>query len=197
MLPPPRRLPWLDLETTGFTQLHERMVYKHRILEIGALVTDEHFNVVASFSAVIQQPIDVVMKLSDEVVVQMHTQNGLFDEVAQSTMTLEAAERELIHFYRSNGVPDMAAPLCGSGIHFDRMFVEAQMPALNDFLFYRNLDVSAVKEFLKLISPSFEPAKRKSHRALDDIHESVTEASAYRDLLGPLLATLHNKAPTA
>lgn len=182
-----RKLPWLDLETTGFTELRDRKVYEHRILEIGALVTDEQFNVVAKCSFVIQQPMDVVMGLSDEVVTRMHTQNGLFDDVRQSTMSLEDAERELLRFYTQNGVPMKAAPLCGSGIHFDRMFIEAQMPALNDFLFYRNLDISAVKEFLKLVSPTFEPTKRKSHRALDDILESVEEARTYRQLLGPLL----------
>ena len=183
----PRKLPWLDLETTGFTELRDRKVYEHRILEIGALVTDEQFNVVAKCSFVIQHPMDEVMGLSDEVVTRMHTENGLFEEVSKSTMTLEVAERELLRFYAQNGVPVKTAPLCGSGIHFDRMFIEAQMPALSDFLFYRNLDISAVKEFLKLASPTFEPPKRKSNRALDDILESVEEARTYRQLLGPLL----------
>lgn len=182
-----RRLPWLDLETTGFTELFDRRVYEHRILEIGAVVTDEHFTVLASTSIVIQQPMVRVLELSDEAVTRMHTNNGLFDEVVKSFTTLKAAEHQLIQFYRQNGVSKKVEPLCGSGIHFDRMFIEAQMPELHDFLYYRNLDISSVKEFLKTVSPSFEPSKRQQHRALPDILESVAEAKTYRALLAPLL----------
>lgn len=187
MTQPNRRLPWLDLETTGFTELYERKVYDHRILEIGAVVTDENFAVLASTSIVIQQPMVRVLELSDEVVTRMHTNNGLFDEVVTSFTTLKAAELQLIQFYRQNGVAEKVEPLCGSGIHFDRMFIEAQMPDLHDYLYYRNLDISSVKEFLKTVSPSFEPPKRQQHRALPDILESVAEAQTYRALLAPLL----------
>ncbi|MFK3607817.1 oligoribonuclease [Pseudomonas fluorescens] len=182
-----RRLPWLDLETTGFTELFDRKVYDHRILEIGAVVTDENFTVLACTSIVIQQPMVRVLELSDEVVTRMHTNNGLFDEVVKSFTTLKAAEHQLIQFYRQNGVAAKVEPLCGSGIHFDRMFIEAHMPVLNEFLYYRNLDVSSVKEFLKTVSPAFEPTKRQQHRALPDILESVAEAKTYRALLAPLI----------
>lgn len=187
MTKPQRRLPWLDLETTGFTELFDYEVYDHRILEIGAVVTDENFNVLASTSIVIQHPMRRVLELSDEVVTRMHTKNGLFDEVGKSCTTLKAAENQLIQFYKQNGVAAKVEPLCGSGIHFDRMFIEAQMLDLHKFLFYRNMDVSSVKEFLKTVSPSFEPLKRQQHRALPDILESVEEAKTYRALLAPLI----------
>lgn len=187
MSQPARKLPWLDLETTGFTELNKRKVYDHRILELGAVVTDDHFNVLGTYSVVVQQPMDLVLSLCDDTVLRMHTDNGLLNDVAHSAISLEAAEAGLIEFYREHGVGVKGAPLCGNGIHFDRMFIEAQMPVLDAYLYYRNLDVSAVKEFLKLVSPEFEPAKRKCHRALDDILESVNEAQIYRGLLVPFL----------
>ncbi|QHF00399.1 oligoribonuclease (plasmid) [Pseudomonas amygdali pv. lachrymans] len=187
MTQPQRRLPWLDLATTGFTELFDYEVYDHLILEIGAAVTDENFNVLASTSIVIQHPKRLVLDLCDEAVTRMHTQNGLFDEVVKSSTTQKAAEHQLIQFYQQNGVATKVEPLCGSGIHFDRMFIKAHMRDLNKFLFYRNMDVSSVKEFLKTVSPSFEPLKHQQHRALPDILESVTEAETYRVLLAPLI----------
>ncbi|HFL2868663.1 TPA: oligoribonuclease [Pseudomonas aeruginosa] len=183
-----RRLAWLDLESTGFTELHKQMVYLHRILEVGLLVTDAQFNVLAQHVVVIHHDPADIFPLCDDIVRSMHTRNGLFDDVSASSTDLASAEQQIIEFLVEHGVQAKASPLCGSGIHFDRMFLEAQMPALNAHLHYRNLDISAVKEFLKTISPAFEPVKRQSHRALDDILESVEEARLYRDLLTPILA---------
>ncbi|EPJ2934316.1 MULTISPECIES: exonuclease domain-containing protein [Pseudomonas] len=108
--------------------------------------------------------------------------------VYRSAIDPNARDSEGMDWWEAVGAEIRAVPLCGSGIHFDRMFLEAQMPALNAHLHYRNLDISAVKEFLKTISPAFEPVKRQSHRALADILESVEEARLYRDLLAPILA---------
>ncbi|HHQ2717257.1 TPA: oligoribonuclease [Pseudomonas aeruginosa] len=189
-LPSMRRLAWIDLETTGYTELHRRLIYKQLILEIGVLVTDGDFNVVAQHNIVVRHPVDEAIALCDENVRQMHTDNGLFEEVAKATTDLKTAEQQVIAFLIDNCVEPGASPLCGNGIHFDRMFIEAQLPELNAYLHYRNLDISAVKEFIKTISSCFEPPKRRSHRALDDILESVQEARTYRDLIAPALLAL-------
>ncbi|EPG9350353.1 oligoribonuclease [Pseudomonas aeruginosa] len=189
-LPSQRRLAWIDLETTGYTELHRQLIYKQLILEIGVLVTDDDFNVVAQHNIVVRHPVDEAIALCDENVRQMHTDNGLFGEVDKAATDLKAAEQQVIAFLIDNGVEPGKSPLCGNGIHFDRMFMEAQLPELNAYLHYRNLDISAVKEFIKTLSSDFEPPKRRSHRALDDILESVQEARTYRDLIAPALHAL-------
>ncbi|HEP8970312.1 TPA: oligoribonuclease [Pseudomonas aeruginosa] len=183
-----RSLAWIDLETTGFTELSRQMVYRHLILEIGALITDCDFNVLAQKSIVVSHPIAKVRNLCDATVLRMHTENGLLDEVEGATSSLADAEVEIITWLEEHGVAPKSSPLCGNGLQLDRSFLEAQMPRLNDRLHYRNLDISAVKEFLKTLSPAFEPPKRRSHRALEDILESVEEARTYRSLIGPALA---------
>ncbi|MBM3105526.1 oligoribonuclease [Pseudomonas sp. V1] len=181
-------LGWLDLETTGFTDLSQHLVYKHRILEIGVAVTDRAFNLIAKQTWVIHQDFAEIAPLCDEVVQRMHSANGLFEDVARADIDLATAEQQVIQFLSDHGVPTNKSPLCGNGVHFDRMFLEAQMPALNRHFRYRNMDISSVKEFLITLNPEYNPAKRVSHRALDDILESVDEARLYRALLSPLLA---------
>ncbi|MBI6882403.1 oligoribonuclease [Pseudomonas putida] len=182
-----KNLAWLDLETTGFTELDKKSVYKHKILEIGLIVTDSNFRPIATLNQVIHHDLEEIVPICDDVVKQMHTKNGLFDEVVRSAITLEMAEKAVIDFLIQHGVDRKASPMCGSGIQFDRMFTEAQMPALNDHLHYRNLDVSAVKEFIKTIVPGLEPKKRLAHRAIDDIQETLAEARHYRGIMKPAL----------
>lgn len=182
-----KNLAWLDLETTGFTELDKKSVYKHKILEIGLIVTDSNFRPIATLNQVIHHDLEEIVPICDEVVKQMHTKNGLFNEVGRSAITLEMAEKAVIDFLIQHGVDRKASPMCGSGIQFDRMFTEAQMPALNDHLHYRNLDVSAVKEFIKTIAPGLEPKKRLAHRAIDDIRETLAEACHYRGIMKPAL----------
>lgn len=183
-----QRLAWLDLETTGFPDLANDGVHDHRILEIAAVVTDGYFNEIARLQLVIGFPLSSTKNLCDQVVLDMHTENGLFAEVAFSRNTISSAEADVIEFLSENGITRQSSPLCGNGITFDRMFIEAQMPDLNDYLHYRQLDVSAVKMFLKTINPNLEPPKKRPHRALDDILESIEEAKHYRALLAPALA---------
>lgn len=183
-----RLLPWIDIETTGFTELDKQMVYQHRILEVAIVVTDEHFTIIDRFCMVAHHPREEVSALCDEVVTRMHSSSGLLAEVEASTNTLEQLERSAVDFLIAAGVSRKSAPMTGNGIGFDRMFIEAQMPVLNDHLHYRNLDVSAVKEFIKTIAPGHEPTKKLAHRAMDDILESIAEAKHYRDLLLPALS---------
>lgn len=174
---------WLDLETTGFTDLHEKMVYQHKILELGVAVTDEEFNILASMNFVIGHQFDDYKHLLDSKVLAMHTKNGLFDECGRSTLTLKMAECQVVEFYKDHGISSKGTPLSGNGITFDRIFMETHLPVLNDFFHYRQMDISAVKEFLKVIMPGVEPKKMLSHRALDDIKESIAEANFYRHII--------------
>lgn len=183
LAPSPRRLAWLDFETTGFTDLAAGMVYQHKILEVAIVVTDEAFNVLAQFQQVAHHESTAMLVLCDDVVLAMHGRSGLFDEVEAATGTVEDMELAAIDFLKSAGVECKGSPLCGNGITFDRMFLEAQMPLLNGHLHYRNLDVSAVKEMVKTINPVIEPAKKLAHRAMADILESIAEARTYRALL--------------
>lgn len=186
-MPPKPNLCWLDYETTGFTELDKKAVYDHKILEIGMVVTDSDLRRIASLNLVIQHDVQALMSLCDDVVKEMHIKNGLFVEVGQSTLSLADAEVMVIKFLQDNGVGSNVSPLTGNGIHFDRTFMEVHMPALNTHLNYRQLDISAVKEFIKTIAPGLEPKKKRAHRAMDDIEESIQEALYYRKLIAPAL----------
>jgi oligoribonuclease len=192
-MPAKPNLCWLDFETTGFTELDKKAVYDHKILEIGMVVTDSDFKRVASLQMVIHHDVDALMPLCDDVVKAMHIKNGLFKEVGESTLTLAEAEKLAIKFLEENKVGSQQSPLTGNGVHFDRTFMEVHMPALNSYLTYRLLDISAVKEFIKVIAPGLEPKKKRAHRAMDDIDESIKEAVHYRKLIEPALqAALRN-----
>lgn len=178
-------LAWCDLETTGFTELHKHMVHKHKILEVGLVVTDQDFNVVDKLSVVIGHNREEAMRWADDYVVNMHTKNGLWDECEKSTLSIKDAEVQLLDFLVKNGVGRFESPMWGNSVYLDRAFLEAQMPELASYFHFRNGDMSAVKEFLKLISPEFEPIKARGHRALDDILESINEAKLYSSLIKP------------
>jgi len=178
-------LSWVDIETTGFTELSKNMVHKHKILEVGLVVTDQDFNVVDKISVVIGHNRQEAMRWADDYVINMHTKNGLWDECEKSTLSIKDAEVKLLEFIVKNGVGRFESPMWGNSVYLDRAFLEAQMPEFASYFHFRNGDLSAVKEFLKLISPDFEPIKASGHRALDDIYESINEAKLYRSLIKP------------
>lgn len=182
-----KRLAWADFETTGFTDLHKKAVYDHKVLELALVVTDRDLTPVASLNLVIHHNLGEVLPLCDDVVLKMHHQNGLFEEVGASGLSLEQAEEAAISFLKDNGIGPEAcpSPLCGNGIHFDRIFMEVHMPKLNAQFHYRNLDISAMKEFINVLEPGLEPKKKKAHRAMDDIKESLAEARHYRGIIHP------------
>jgi oligoribonuclease len=186
-MPLDRRLAWVDLETSGFTELRKKAVYDHKILEIGIIVTDYDLNPVAKLNLVVNHNLSDVLPLCDDVVLKMHQDNGLFDDVQKSALTQEQAEEAAIAFLIEHGVGRKHSPLCGNGIHFDREFIEVHLPKLDDHLHYRNLDISAIKEFINTIAPGLEPKKKRAHRAMDDIVESLAEARHYRGIIAPAL----------
>ena len=77
-------------------------------------------------------------------------------------------------------------PLCGNSIGTDRRFLAAYLPEIENFLHYRSVDVSTLKELARRWNPKVLehlPEKKEGHRALDDIRESLEELRFYRDRL--------------
>jgi oligoribonuclease len=170
------RLVWMDLEMTGLDADRER------IIELAVLVTDAELEVVAEGPhLVIHQP-DAVLEAMDDWNTKHHTESGLVERVRASTIDDAAAEAEVLAFLAQH-VAERAAPLAGNSVHNDRVFLHRYMPRLEAFLHYRNVDVSTVKELVRRWYPQLfaqRPTKKGSHRALDDIRESIEELRYYR-----------------
>jgi oligoribonuclease len=169
---------WMDLEMTGLDPSVDRIV------EIATLVTDDELNVVEEGpDLVVFQP-DEVLATMDPFVVDMHTRSGLLGAIRSSTISLEQAGGETLSFIRKHSPEARKIPLCGNSIGTDRRFLAAYLPEIEDWLHYRSVDVSTVKELVRRWYPSVRserPRKQGSHRALDDIRESVAELRYYRE----------------
>jgi len=170
-------LVWIDCEMTGLD------LNRDRLIEIAALVTDGDLNILG-------EGIDVVIHADDDaltqmipVVKEMHTQSGLIGEVRASTVDTARAERMVLDYIRAHVPQAKTAPLAGNSIATDRGFIARDMPALDDYLHYRMVDVSSIKELCRRWYPRIyygQPEKGLSHRALADIHESIGELRYYR-----------------
>ncbi|MFY0536593.1 oligoribonuclease [Nannocystis pusilla] len=168
-------LVWIDLEMSGLDPDH------CQILEIAAIITDGDLNIVAEGpDLVIHQP-DAVLDAMDEWCTRQHGNSGLTAAVKASTVALAEAEAQVLELVRSH-CPPGKSPLCGNSIGHDRRFLVRYMPALVGHLSYRNIDVSSIKELVRRWYPTVSaPAKRETHRALDDIRESIAELRFYRE----------------
>lgn len=168
-------LVWIDLEMTGLSPATDR------IIEIAVVVTD------AQVTQRIEGPVLAVHQ-SDSVLDGMdawnkgtHGRSGLIDRVKASTVDEAAAEAQVIGFLKQY-VPAGKSPMCGNSICQDRRFLAKDMPALEAFFHYRNLDVSTLKELARRWKPSVLDGfkKAQAHTALADIHESIDELLHYR-----------------
>jgi oligoribonuclease len=170
------RLVWMDLEMSGLA------VDRERILEIATIVTDGQLEIVAEGPELIVHQSDEVLAAMDAWNTEHHGASGLTERVRASTIDEAEAERQVLAFVAAH-VPARAAPLAGNSIHQDRLFLARYMPTLEKHLHYRNVDVSTLKELVRRWHPkaySERPTKRASHRALDDIRESIEELRYYR-----------------
>lgn len=171
------RLVWIDLEMTGLD------VERDVIVEIAVLITDGELNILdPGIDIVIHQP-ETVLEGMNDVVRTMHTRSGLLDEIRASTVDFDTAMREALA-YITTWIPAAGvAPLCGNTIGMDRRFLARYAPALDDYLHYRCVDVSTLKELCRRWYPEIykqRPSKSETHRALDDIRDSVAELTFYR-----------------
>lgn len=170
-------LAWIDLEMTGLDPA------RNVIVEIASLVTDDQLEIVAEGpDLVVHQPAEALARMED-VVRTMHTRSGLLQAIEASTTTLEEAGRATVEFLRAHLPDPGSVPLCGNSIGTDRRFLAAHLPEIEGLLHYRSIDVSSVKELCRRWYPEVvatAPTKVGTHRALDDIRESVAELRYYR-----------------
>jgi oligoribonuclease len=173
-------LVWMDLEMTGLDHTSDVIV------EIATLVTDDALEIVAEGpDLVVHQPDDALEGM-DPFVVEMHTKSGLLDQIRASTISLEDAGAQTLAFIREHVPEARSVPLCGNSIGTDRRFLAAYLPEIEEYLHYRSVDVSSIKELVRRWYPSVLSErgwKQGAHRALDDIRESVDELRLYRDLV--------------
>jgi oligoribonuclease len=171
-------LVWMDLEMTGLEPDTDVIV------EIATLVTDDDLNIVAEGpDLVIHQPADV-LAIMKPIVVEMHTKSGLLDAIASSTITLEEAGAATLEFIKLHVPEARTVPLCGNSIGTDRRFLAKYLPEIENYLHYRSVDVSSIKELAKRWFPKSgidRPNKGGMHRAMDDVRESVRELQYYRE----------------
>ncbi len=171
----PKNLVWMDLEMTGLNPERDK------IIEIATIITDPYLDIIAQGPVIaIYQP-DHVLASMDAWNTNTHMETGLTERVMQSEYDVEMAEKETLKFIKQH-VPANAVPLCGNSIGQDRRFLYPFMPTLSKYLHYRNIDVSSIKELAVRWKPevvsSFQ--KRATHRALDDIKDSIAELRHYR-----------------
>ena len=172
------RLVWIDCEMTGLDLGHDALI------EVAALVTDSELRVLGEgVDVVISAPGEKLDHMLD-VVAHMHEKSGLTDAVRASTVTLEQAQQIVLDYIGQHIDEPRSAPLCGNSIATDRGFINRDMPALDEFLHYRMVDVSSIKELCRRWYPRVyfeQPTKGLSHRALSDIQESIRELRYYRE----------------
>lgn len=178
-LDPNNALVWLDIETTGLNPDRER------IIEIAAIITDGNLvEIAASTAWVIHQP-EALLAAMDPWCTNQHGKSGLLDRVRSSALTEADVDVRMVAFVGDHvDTSKGKAVLAGSSIHFDRSFIRPQMPSLEALLHYRMVDVSSIKELTKRWYPDAivaRPAELKSHRALDDIRDSINELKHYRE----------------
>jgi len=171
-----QRLVWVDLEMTGLD------IDTCHIIEAACLVTDGNLNLVAEGPNIIIHQPDEIMDNMNDWCKEHHGQSGLTQAVKDSKISLQQAEMELLSFVRQH-TPSGKCPLAGNSIHADKKFLDKYMPQFMDHLHYRIIDVSTIKELCRRWYPEQypnAPSKKSSHRALDDIKESIKELQFYK-----------------
>jgi oligoribonuclease len=168
---------WIDCEMTGLDLARDALI------EVAAIVTDSELNALDDGIEVVIHVDDDLLDTMVPVVRDMHASSGLTEAVRASTTTLGEAEKLVLEYVKKHAPDVRTAPLCGNSIATDRGFVARDMPALDEHLHYRMVDVSSIKELAKRWYPKVyqsQPEKGLRHRALDDIRESITELAYYR-----------------
>jgi len=169
---------WIDLEMTGLDTVHDR------IIEIATIVTDKYLNELAEGPVLAIGQLKETMDAMDEWNSRQHGESGLTERVLASSVTLEEAEKQTLEFL-STWVDKGASPMCGNSVCQDRRFLAREMPLLDSFFHYRNLDVSTLKILAQQWAPEVAAGftKESTHRALADIRDSIAELAWYRDHL--------------
>lgn len=177
-----KALIWIDLEMTGLDTVRDE------IIEIATIVTDDDLNILAEGPVLAIKVADTVLNNMDDWNKNQHGQSGLIDRVRRSNVTLADAQTATLEFL-AKWVDKGVSPMCGNSICQDRRFLARQMPDLEAYFHYRNLDVSSVKELCYRWRPDVANSYQKggTHLALDDVRDSIRELRHYREHFFKLL----------
>jgi oligoribonuclease len=170
-------LAWIDLEMTGLDPA------RHTIVEIATLITDDDLVIIEEGPDLVIHAGDAELAEMDDFVRTMHTRSGLLVAMEASTLTLAEAGAQTLAFLEKHIPEPRTVPLAGNSIGTDRRFLAAFLPEIEDYLHYRSVDVSTIKELCRRWRPEVykaAPSKKGGHRALQDIRESVSELAYYR-----------------
>jgi oligoribonuclease len=170
-------LVWLDMEMTGLDPDRER------IIEIATILTDGQLTEIAVGPELVIHQADEILAAMDDWNTKHHGGSGLTQRVKESQITDADAEAQTIAFINAHVSAKDRPVLAGNSIHQDRRFIRRYMPAFEKRLHYRMVDVSTVKELARRWYPQAtarQPAKKDTHRALDDVRESIEELRFYR-----------------
>ncbi|ORY97617.1 ribonuclease H-like domain-containing protein [Syncephalastrum racemosum] len=168
-------LVWIDCEMTGLDIANDRLI------EIAVLITDGDLRIAAEGpELVIHQPREVMDNMN-EWCKEHHGASGLTEAVINSKVSTADAQSQVLEFLKRH-IPPGVAPLAGNSVHADKRFLEKEMPKIVDYLHYRIVDVSTIKELSRRWYPDIAKGvqKKNCHRALDDIKESISELEYYR-----------------
>jgi oligoribonuclease len=187
-------LAWIDLEMTGLDPA------RHTIVEIATLVTDDDLTIIEEGPDLVVHASPEDLGQMDDVVRNMHTQSGLLVDIEASSLTLAEAGDQTLAFLKKHIGQPRTVPLAGNSIGTDRRFLATFLPAIEDYLHYRSVDVSTIKELCRRWRPEVykaAPSKKGGHRALQDIRESVGELAYYRNAIFNHTAETAETAETA
>ena len=171
------RLVWIDCEMTGLD------IRADALVEVAALVTDFDLNVLGDGVDIVIKPPPEALDQMIEFVRKMHISSGLIEELDGGT-TLEDAQAQVLAYVKEHCPDGSRPPLAGNTVATDRAFLARDMPELEQFLHYRIVDVSSIKELSRRWFPRAyynSPSKSGNHRALADIRESIEELRYYRE----------------
>jgi oligoribonuclease len=169
-------LVWIDCEMTGLSLESDALV------EIAVLVTDSELNILGDGIDLVIAAMPEQLAGMNDFVRAMHTSSGLIDEIPHG-ISVDDAQRQILDYLRSVGVVAGKSPLAGNSVSVDRNFISRDMKELAQYLHYRTIDVSTIKELARRWYPKAyfaAPAKTGNHRALGDIRDSIDELKYYR-----------------
>jgi oligoribonuclease len=170
-------LVWIDLEMTGLD------IERESIIEIATVITDGELNIMAQGPNLAIKADEALIAGMDEWNTLHHHRSGLVDRIRNEGVTCKDAEQQTIDFLKQ-WTKEGVSPLCGNSVWNDRQFLQKEMPRLVEYLHYRMIDVSTIKELSRRWYPTEKKfSKKAAHLALDDILESIEELKFYRSLL--------------
>ncbi|TRM69121.1 ribonuclease H-like domain-containing protein [Schizophyllum amplum] len=168
---------WVDCEMTGLD------FKKDKIIEIAVLITNGNLDIVDEGIEFVVRTEKSILDGMDEWCTNQHGKSGLTAACLTSPHTPAAVEAAVLDYVKAWVPTQRTAVLAGNSVHVDRVFLNNDMPSFVDWLHYRIIDVSSVKELARRWYPDLAIPKvaESSHRALDDIKGSIAELKWYRE----------------